>query len=190
MADGCQISEACIGEQNIDMAVFFFYGCIETVEVFHISDITLNTDCFAAADFLECYVDLFLAAAGDDDMCAFSNKTHGGGEAHTAVAAGDNGDFAFEHLCHGSPHSPKDCCSNISGALVATGPPALWSSEQNVPTWQRRCAKQSLFSRGPWPQAQSRSLGDPASFHRCRCGDGFASLSSTIASPISSLVLK
>src|SRR5260221_12427777 len=111
MADGCQISEACIGEQNIDMAVFFFYGCIETVEVFHISDITLNTDSFAAADFLECYVDLFLAAAGDDAMRAFTNKTHGGGEAHTTVAAGDNGDFAFEYLCHDCPHSPKNCCS-------------------------------------------------------------------------------
>src|SRR6266852_1141563 len=117
MADGCQISEACIGEQNIEMAVFFFYGCIETVEVFHISDITLNTDSFAAADFLECHVDLFLAAAGDDDMRAFSNKTHGGGEAHTAVAAGDNGDFAFEYLCHGCPHSPKGCCSKHSQLL-------------------------------------------------------------------------
>src|SRR5712675_123528 len=114
MADGRQISEACIGEQNIDMAVFFFHGCIETVEVLHISDITLNTDSFAAADFLECYVDLFLAAAGDDDMRAFSNKTHGGGQAHTAVAAGDNGDFAFEYLCHDCPHSPKGCCSKHS----------------------------------------------------------------------------
>src|SRR5260221_3115597 len=114
MADGCQISDACIGEQNIDMAVFFFYGCIETVEVLHIRDITLDTDSFAAADFLECYVDLFLAAAGDDDMRAFSNKTHGGGEAHTAVAAGDHGDLAFEYLCHGCPHSPKGCCSKHS----------------------------------------------------------------------------
>src|SRR5882724_3019082 len=75
LADGCQIAEARIGEQNIDMAVFFFYGCIETVEVFHISDITLNTDSLVAADFLERYVDLFLAATGDDDMRAFSNKT-------------------------------------------------------------------------------------------------------------------
>src|SRR5258708_29704303 len=91
---------------RISIWPYFFYGCIETVEVFHISDITLNTDSFAAADFLECYVDLFLAAAGDDDMRAFSNKTHGGGEAHTAVAAGDNGDFAFAYLCHGCPQSP------------------------------------------------------------------------------------
>src|SRR5882762_4557610 len=96
MADGCQISEACIGEQNIDMAVFFFYGCIETVEVFHISDITLNTDSLVAADFLERYVDLFLAATGNDDMRAFSNKTLGRGEAHTAVAAGDNGDLSIQ----------------------------------------------------------------------------------------------
>src|SRR6267378_1669735 len=66
------------------------------------------------------------------------------------------------------------CCAKISVALVATGPPALWSSEQNVPTWQPSCAKQSLFSKTPWTQAQSRSLGDPASFHRCRCADSFA----------------
>src|SRR5260370_41095895 len=103
MADGCQISEACIGEQNIDMAVFFFYGCIETVEVFHISYITLNTDSFAAADFLERYVDLFLAAAGDDDMRAFSTKTHGGGEAHTPVAASANGGLSVDDLCHRCP---------------------------------------------------------------------------------------
>ena len=51
-------------------------------------------------------------------------------------------------------------------------------------------AKKSLFSKTSWTQAQSRSLGDLASFHRCRCADSSASLSSTIASPISSLVLK
>src|SRR6266853_3438462 len=84
LADGCQIAEARIGEQNIDMAVFFFYGCIKTVEVFHISDITLDTDSLVAADFLERYVDLILAATGDDDMRAFSNKTLGRGEAHSS----------------------------------------------------------------------------------------------------------
>src|SRR5260370_15006381 len=98
MADGCQISDARIGEQNIDMAVFFFYGCIETVEVLHIRDITLDTDSFAAAGFLECYVDLFLAAAADDDMRAFSNKTHGGVAAHTTVGAGDNRCLSCEDL--------------------------------------------------------------------------------------------
>jgi len=107
MANGCQISDARIGEQNIDMAVFFFYCCIETVEVFHVSDITLNANNLAAADLVERYVDLFLAAAGDDDMRAFSYKALGGGEAHPAVAAGDNGDLAFEHFCHGCPCSPK-----------------------------------------------------------------------------------
>src|ERR1700686_3260051 len=73
---------------------------------------------------------------------------------------------------------------------MATEPPPLWSSEQNVPTAQPRCAKQSLFSKTPWTQAQSRSLGDPASLHRCRCADSCANLRSTIASPISSLVLE
>src|ERR1700724_2978894 len=105
LANGGQIAEARIGEQNIDMAVFLFYGCIETVEIFHVSDITLNTDSFVAADFLERNVDLFLAAAGDDDMRAFSNKPFGGGEAHTAGAAGDNGGFSFQCFCHGC--SPK-----------------------------------------------------------------------------------
>src|SRR5260221_362423 len=96
------------------MAVFFFYGCIETVEVFHISDISLTTDSFPASGFLECYVDLFLAAASNDDMRAFSNKTLGGGEAHTAVAAGDNGDFAFEYFCHGcSPYSLRVVAPSI-----------------------------------------------------------------------------
>jgi len=36
--------------------------------------------------------------------------------------------------------------AKISVALVATEPPDLWSSEQNVPTGQPSCAKQSLFS--------------------------------------------
>jgi len=55
---------------------------------FHISDYPETTISFAAADFLECYVDLFLAAASVT-TARFSNKTLGGGEAHTAVAAGD-----------------------------------------------------------------------------------------------------
>src|SRR5712692_4541142 len=88
----------------------------------------------------------------------------------------ENKDFLAEHGC-----AVGTFCSEQ---------PALWSSEQNVPTAQPCSAKKSLFSKTPWTQAQSRSLGDPASFHRCRCADSSVSLSSTIASPISSLVLK
>src|SRR5260370_21819041 len=90
LADGCQIAEARIGEQNIDMAVFFFYGCIKTVKVFHISDITLNTDSLVAADFLERYVDLILAATSDDDIRSFSNKTLVRREPHTPIASGSH----------------------------------------------------------------------------------------------------
>ncbi len=48
---------------------------------------------------------------------------------------------------------PFGARSKISVTLVATEPPALWSSEQNVPTAQPCSAKKSLFSKTSWPQA-------------------------------------
>jgi len=82
---------------------------------------------------------------------------------------------------------PGQVLREISVALVATEAAALWSSEQNVRLRSQLC-RPSLFLETSWTQGKADPWRFSFSFHRCRCADSCANLSSTIASPIRRLV--
>ena len=73
-------------------------GLVEAVEFGEIGGVALNAG-DVAADVLYGFVELILAAAGDEDVSAFFDEELGGGEGHAGGGSGDDGDFCFE-LAH------------------------------------------------------------------------------------------
>jgi hypothetical protein len=58
------------------------------------------------ADLPDRFIELRLSAAGDEDVGALGDEAPGGGQADTAVAPGDDRDFPFQVLRHGTPPPP------------------------------------------------------------------------------------
>jgi len=73
-------------------------GGEESVEIGEPGDVALNGGEVFPADLRDSIVEALLAAAGDENVGPFRDKSLSGGEAYAAVAAGDQGDFSGEPI--------------------------------------------------------------------------------------------
>src|SRR5262245_39914894 len=91
-------AHAGVGEDDVDVPLLLSYGRVEPVEVGQVRDVAPHGR-DVPADPLDRPVELGLAAAGDEDVSPLGGEEPGGGQAHPAVAPGDDCDLTFE-LAH------------------------------------------------------------------------------------------
>lgn len=94
LTEGDEIADAGVGEDDVDAAVFLRDVVMQLVEVCEFGDVADHSFHVLANGF-DGFVGVLLAASGNDDLCAFFGEEFGGGEAHAAVSAGNEGDFSF-----------------------------------------------------------------------------------------------
>lgn len=92
--------DACIGDEDIDLAEFGDGGVNEAVEVWKLGSVGLNSESSILADFL----DEFVGGGGvgvvvEHDAGAFAGETLGGGFADAFGGTGDEDDFSRERHC-------------------------------------------------------------------------------------------
>ncbi len=93
-----EFAVARAGEEDVDLALFGLDGLEEAVKFGQIAGVSLNAGDVAADEFYR-FVELILAASGDEDVSPFFNKELCCGECHSRGGCSDNGDFCFE-LAH------------------------------------------------------------------------------------------
>src|SRR4051794_22617539 len=99
LVDGCQFTDASIGEENVKAAVLVLNLSIKPVQVLEVAGIGLYAPS-GGADFLCRSLHGFLATASDDDLRAFGHETFCSGEADTAASACNECYFPFELFRH------------------------------------------------------------------------------------------
>src|SRR5580700_5034522 len=109
-AEWRELTTACIGEDNVDLATRLLNSVIETVDIGELAHIALHA-AHAAADLFDCGGERFLAAAGDEHSSAFGREGFGRGEADAARAAGHHNHLAVEPMCHRL--SPSSAASRL-----------------------------------------------------------------------------
>src|SRR5262249_37557475 len=75
------------------------------VEVREVGDVALHAG-DVLADLPDRFIELRLAASGDEDVGAFGDEPPGRGQADAAVAPGNDRDLTFQSLRHGTPPLP------------------------------------------------------------------------------------
>ena len=90
-----EFGDACVHEKNVDLAEFLRDCGIKAIEIGEFRHVGLDRK-NSVADILHCFVESFLAAAGNRHFCAFVGKTFGGGQTDAAVTAGDDGNLTFK----------------------------------------------------------------------------------------------
>ncbi len=89
-----RIDDARPGEQDVDLALLAGDLGVEPIEIGEVGNVTLHCG-DTAADKRYRLVQFCLAAPGDVDERAFFDEALGGGETHTARAAGNHGDLVL-----------------------------------------------------------------------------------------------
>ena len=96
LSQGQQRTAAGVGEHNVQSALLCLDHGEESVEIGEPGDVALNGGEVFPADLRDSIVEALLAAAGDENVGPFRDKSLGGSEADAAVAAGNKGDFFGE----------------------------------------------------------------------------------------------
>src|SRR5262249_44072327 len=100
-----QRQEAGVGEQDVESAVPLLHRGEQPVEVREVGDVARHAG-DVLADLPDRLIEFRLAAAGDEDVGALRDEAPGGGQADAAVAPGNDRDFPFQFLRHGTPPLP------------------------------------------------------------------------------------
>jgi hypothetical protein len=103
LGDGAErhhLAAARIGEEHVDASLLLLDGCVEPIEIGKLRHVALDGH-GAVADLLHRLIELGLTPARDEDVGTFIRESLGGGEADTAVAAGDHRDLPLELFRHG-----------------------------------------------------------------------------------------
>src|SRR5262245_49479373 len=100
-----QRQEAGVGEQDVEAALLPLHGRQQPVQIRRVGDVARHAG-DVLADLPDRFVQLLLAASGDEDVGALGDEPPGGGQADAAVAPGDDRDFPYLLLRHGTAPLP------------------------------------------------------------------------------------
>src|SRR5262249_25312554 len=100
-----QRQEARVGEQDGEAPLLPLRGRGQPLQVREVGDVARHAG-DVLADLPDRLIEFRLAAAGDEDVGALGGEAPGGGQADAAVAPGDDRDFPFQFLRHGTPPLP------------------------------------------------------------------------------------
>src|SRR5262249_43062302 len=100
-----QRRDAGVGEQYVQVALLLLHRGEQLVEVREVRDVAPHAG-DVPADLPDRLIEFRLAASGDEDVGALGDEPAGGGQADAAVAPGDDRDFTFQFLRHGTPPLP------------------------------------------------------------------------------------
>ncbi|SPF34315.1 hypothetical protein SBA4_1480009 [Candidatus Sulfopaludibacter sp. SbA4] len=89
-----------IGDEDINVPFLLFHLFIQAIKIGQVGDVTLNAG-DVAPYFLDGLIQFFLAAASNENICAFRDKSFCRCKADAAGAAGNDGCFPFEFVGHG-----------------------------------------------------------------------------------------
>src|SRR5580692_131316 len=98
-AKGHKFANTCVGENDIDPAFHLSDGRVKAIKVSEFGNISLNAR-NVAADGLDGFVELLLAAAGDEDVGALFDEKFCGSQPNSFGATGDDCGLAFEFFGH------------------------------------------------------------------------------------------
>jgi hypothetical protein len=90
--EGKVFEDTCVGEDNIEPALFQFDLSKETDEVLQIRHVTLD-GANVRTDLFDRLVQFGLIAASDEDVGSLADEVFGRGETDAAVAAGNECNF-------------------------------------------------------------------------------------------------
>ena len=103
------LAEAGIGDDNVELVGLLPDRIVEAVEIGQLGRIATHAE-RPRAERRHGGVELGLAAAGDEDRCAFGGKALGDAKTDASSAARDDGNLAFEFSAH-----------DLTGRLGQTG---------------------------------------------------------------------
>ena len=89
-----------IGDEDINVPFLLFHLPIQTIKIGQVGDVALYAG-DVAPDFCDGLIQFFLAAAGNENIGAFRDKSFCRCKADAAGAAGDDGRFPFKFVGHG-----------------------------------------------------------------------------------------
>src|SRR5208282_2202766 len=90
-----EFADAGAGEENIDPALLGFNFCVQAIEIRETSGISLHSG-DVPADLLDRLVELFLAPASYEYICALFDEEFRRGQGHAGCRPGDDRNFAIE----------------------------------------------------------------------------------------------
>src|SRR6185295_1224991 len=96
---GNKFAHSGVGENNIDLPLHLRDGLVETIKVFQLGNVSLNSR-NVRPDCLHGLVEFLLAAARDKDIGTLCDEELCRRQSNPFCAAGDDGGFAFELFGH------------------------------------------------------------------------------------------
>src|SRR5882757_3367295 len=98
-SQGSKLANSGVRENNIDSPLQIGDGFVETIEVGHLGNVSLNAK-NVAADCLYGLIEFLLATAGNENISALFDEKLCRGQSNPFCSAGDDGDLTFELFRH------------------------------------------------------------------------------------------
>src|SRR5580658_4535368 len=105
---GNKLTNACVGENNVDSPLHLRDGLVKTIKVGQFGNVALNAGNIAA-DCLHGLVEFLLPAARDEDIGTLFGKELCRSQPNPLRPAGDDGGLAFELVGHCLPPLLLSC---------------------------------------------------------------------------------
>src|SRR5713226_2594422 len=98
-SQGSKLANSGVRENNIDSSLHIGDGFVETINVGHLSNVSLNAR-NVASDCLHGLVEFLLATARDENISTLFDEKLCRGQSDPFCSAGDDGDPSFELSRH------------------------------------------------------------------------------------------